>query len=429
MHEKNNHVKTKGEVFTPPNIAAYMASFIDHSQPRDILEPSCGDGAILNHIPSTHRVTGVDIQNRHVKLCQKTFPQWTFLHRDFTRFHTDRTFDYVIGNPPYVKLQNLAPDTSARMQKEFPAFIYGNTNLFVYFIVKCLSLLRDTGKLIFIVPNTILYNKSQQVLKHFLMSNRLIEHIVDFKDEQVFENATTYTCILVLTRKPSTRSSYTLQYGLDSKKQLVSYDQRPHSSASLRKLFTPRIGLMTLADDVFIIKDSKEKAGYLHFTKGGKDYAIERDACMDIFKVSKNVRYKIIYPYVIKNGSAIIDHAFLQKYPLCGKYLRDHKARLDERDSGNVHGYPTWYAYGRTQALVPMPSKTRVFLPTVVRNIRSSYITTTVPLFYSGLYLEPCDGSSIATIKKHLIEHETRILQQSNHRAGGWFALSHGSFA
>lgn len=424
-------VKRRGEVFTPDGIANYMASFIDNSQAHDILEPSCGDGAILRHVDPMHRVTAVDIHKKHIAACQSAFPfnHWTFVHHDFTTFQPAQRFDYIIGNPPYVKIQNMKPATIARMQREYPEFIYGNTNLFVYFIARCLDLLKDDGKLIFIVPNTILYNKSLRSMKDHLLKHGMIERIIDFKDTQVFENATTYTCILVLTRRRN--SSYTLQYGMEGKPKLIRYSKVDAKTKANDhdRLFTPRIGVMTLADDVFIIKDSTQKGDMLHFVKDGKAFAIERDACLDILKVSKDAIHKAIYPYVVRDGRVEINHQFATQFPLCYKYLVAYKARLDARDSGKVHGYPAWYAYGRTQALMPMPSRRRMFLPTVVRNIHSSITIASVPLHYAGLYLEPSKGATLVEMRKHLLQNESKILQQSNHRAGGWFALTHGSFA
>jgi len=52
-----------------------------------------------------------------------------------------------------------------------------------------------------------------------------------------------------------------------------------------------------------------------------------------------------------------------------------------------------------------------------------------VPLYYSGLWLQPVGkNKSLSKIRTQLVKNEELILQNSNHRAGGWFALTHASF-
>lgn len=421
-------VKDRGVVFTPPQIAKWMVSLIPNKTPLHILEPSCGNGAILDFIPAKHFVTGIDINKSHIAACKKKFSHnhWAFIQNDFIKVLPSQKYDVVIGNPPYVRIQNMQPSMVTKMQKEYPDFIYGNTNLYAYFLVKCLDMLKDNGKLIFLIPNSLFYNKSLQRIKQYILEKRWLEYLIDFHEHQIFEGVSTYTCILVLT-KNAKRTFYTLENGVTHAKQKVYY-KTPKKIMSNRS-FVPRIGIMTLCDDVFIIKDFTfiNNNNTIQFIKHGKSYQIEADACMDILKVSKNAIYKIIYPYLNINKRVEIDLEFLQKYPQCARYLQEYKHVLHQRDNGNTSRYPAWYAYGRTQSLTPHDGK-RLFLPTVVKNIKDSFFVRDVPLFYSGLWIEPQTHISISTMKQWLISHEKHILENSNHREGGWFALTHSSF-
>ena len=418
----NKNVKHNGAVFTPPYIAKFMSSFIDDAKSKTILEPSCGEGSLLHYISKQHNVLGIDLQKKYVNECRKKFPEWTFIQKDFTSVKLHQKFDYIIGNPPYVKIQNLPKHTVTRIVSEYPKFMHGNINLYAYFIIKCLGLLADKGKLIFIIPNTLFFNKSLRSLKQYLLDQRLLEHLVDFGDEQIFEHVLTYTCIIVLSKRK--KDFYMSQKGLNGKPKKISYNTT--RSVSDQQIFSPRIGIMTLADSIYILKKWKSDGKYIKFNdEAEKPYRIEKKACRNIFKVSKNEIHKIIYPYILVDSKVVPDSKFASKYPLCYKYLVDHKNILALRDSGK---YPLWFCYGRTQSLMPYHGN-RLFISTVVHDIKDSLITKDIELYYAGLWIKPVATKSIESLKNMLIKNEDLILQQSNHRDGGWFALSHGSFA
>jgi hypothetical protein len=165
----------------------------------------------------------------------------------------------------------------------------------------------------------------------------------------------------------------------------------------------------------------------IQFEKNGKRYRIESHGCKNILKVSKNKVYKIIYPYIIQDNKARIDEMFLTKFPQCASYLKDMKPYLLNRDNGNTSSYPTWYAFGRTQSIVPYYGK-RVFLPTTIKNIRDSVFQHKVELYYSGLWMQSRtlkNDEIITTLKKN----ESTILKRSSNKAGGWYGITNSSFA
>jgi hypothetical protein len=112
-------------------------------------------------------------------------------------------FDAVIGNPPYVRQEELSE------YKYYFAVHYrsshGVADLYVYFIEKGISLLRSDGIYGVIVSSKWMRVKYGQPLRTWLRS-KSIEEIVDFGDLAVFENATTYTCILRVGQKGNRES-------------------------------------------------------------------------------------------------------------------------------------------------------------------------------------------------------------------------------
>jgi len=90
------NVKMLGQVFTPVSIVQLMLSLRRRS--GRVLEPSCGDGAFSNLIPDCVAIE-LDSANapRHA------------LVMDFFDFPLSETFETIIGNPPYVRFQDIAP--------------------------------------------------------------------------------------------------------------------------------------------------------------------------------------------------------------------------------------------------------------------------------------------------------------------------------
>lgn len=120
-------------------------------------------------------------------------------------------FDVIIGNPPYISLEKLRRDASvyARMHRTDEE---GNTgqktyntlesrgDIYTLFVERGLHLLRKGGLLSYIMPNKwekVMYGRPLREL--FL--NKNLTHLIDFGDNQIFEDATTYTCIVRMRKE------------------------------------------------------------------------------------------------------------------------------------------------------------------------------------------------------------------------------------
>lgn len=71
------------------------------------------------------------------------------------------------------------------------------------FIERALSLLKDDGVLGYIVPHKFMNIQSGAELRGLLSAHRNVKKIMHFGTHQVFENRSTYTCILILSKQPN----------------------------------------------------------------------------------------------------------------------------------------------------------------------------------------------------------------------------------
>ncbi len=107
-------------------------------------------------------------------------------------------YDYVVGNPPYVRVQNL-PDKQKTMMGELYESTTGNYDIYCPFYERGLDWLTEgTGKLGYITPNQFMVTDYGEGLRRVLLEYSQIEEVYDFRDSSVFEDATNYPAVVVL---------------------------------------------------------------------------------------------------------------------------------------------------------------------------------------------------------------------------------------
>lgn len=132
-------------------------------------------------------------------------------------FGIDGGFDIVIGNPPYVPLQRIKEKSKQYQTQGFATF-NKTGDIYCLFVEQGLKLQKQGGVLCYIMSNKWLQAEYGQQLRSFIAKNSIL-NIVDFGDIQIFENATTYTCIILLRKsKPSDTfcASYLTKYDLST---------------------------------------------------------------------------------------------------------------------------------------------------------------------------------------------------------------------
>jgi len=113
-------------------------------------------------------------------------------------------FDAVIGNPPYIRIQTMkewAPTEVEFYKKKFISASKGNYDIYVVFVEKGLMILNKNGLLGYILPHKFFNAQYGEALRAVISKGKHLKEIVHFGHQQVFENATTYTCLLFLGNK------------------------------------------------------------------------------------------------------------------------------------------------------------------------------------------------------------------------------------
>ncbi|HPR74238.1 MAG TPA: TaqI-like C-terminal specificity domain-containing protein [Bacteroidales bacterium] len=121
-----------------------------------------------------------------------------YWNTEFAEIMNNGGFDAVIGNPPYVRQEGLGY-LKNYFEKHYSVY-HGVADLYVYFIEKGVSLLKQGGFFSYIVANKWFRANYGKSLRQWMKRQNIFE-IIDFGDLPVFKQATTYPCIVVIQKK------------------------------------------------------------------------------------------------------------------------------------------------------------------------------------------------------------------------------------
>lgn len=315
------------------------------------------------------------------------------VHCDALDYNVDILFDIIVGNPPYVRIHNI--DKDYRLKLKDYKYSQGNSDLYVIFFEKFLDYLSGKGKFVFITPNSWLKNASQKEFRKGLIENNLIEKIIDYGSQRIFDDASTYTAITLLSHN-NNNISFTDSLGMVN---TVSYSKPfnkywhisnvvPSTTVTLGDVSIVKNGLATLGDRFFIKEPSEwqslniESQLLLPIVKGGK--------------FNSTVQSKqLLFPYCTVNGKIIglSEDIVRNDYPAAWSYLSSHKSELSNR---NIDKNALWFWFGRSQSLDTV-YKEKIIISSSVSpsiDIVPSKIIPSGTAIYSGLMILEKDDSS-----------------------------------
>jgi hypothetical protein len=330
----------------------------------------------------------------------------------FPKIFAGGGFDCVIGNPPYVKLQNykrVMPEVADYLRRATapglgvagPRYVSaqtGNTDLYLPFIEKGLALLKDGGRMGYIAPSVWLLNEYGEGLRKLVHKGGNLDRWMDFQSFQIFEEAITYTALQFFTKTPNSAIRFlpapegAVTPDWSNPDQAVPYKTLPAGDAwtllprrerEVMTALTQRcdrlddvaaiiVGLQTSADDIYHLR---KLAPGRYVTASRAEVAIE-DAIMLPLVSGKDVspwatpkpEWHILFPYGPDAASrmALLDAATMQaSYPHAWRYLRVNEATLRARESRSFDD-DEWYRFGRNQSL-DRQNKPKLFVAQTVQ--------------------------------------------------------------
>ncbi|MFK5948514.1 MAG: N-6 DNA methylase [Methylococcales bacterium] len=179
--------KLRGGYYTPLDLAIYVTQWALQNEPKQILEPSCGDGVFFEAISKlslTHNMQATAFElleseaNKakekcKINPCLKSKIHTTdFLQWSIPRIQKKQTlFDAVIGNPPFIRYQYLSKEAQVKAEAIFDLLnlkFTKHTNAWVPFVLSSLALLKEGGRLAMVLPAEIIHVLHAQSLRTFL---------------------------------------------------------------------------------------------------------------------------------------------------------------------------------------------------------------------------------------------------------------------
>lgn len=451
-------VKHNGKIYTPDYLVELILDqghyTIGNINKKHVIDNSCGDGQFMIQVVNRYckdflmfssdksqlkkelqmYIHAIELEKDELEICKSRCDKvaliygikdvkWDFICADALK--NKRFFnkmDYVVGNPPYVRVHNLNEDLNSVKEYEFSQ--QGMTDLFIVFYEIGIKMLNKTGILCYITPSSFFTSVAGSKMREYFVKNRLLESLCDLKHFQPF-NATTYTTIVCLNKG---HLSDSVRYFEFNSKEVTPYFVdvleisdyyfngafyfSTHKNIQLLKKILMckkktdiqvKNGYATLADKVFIC-----------------DFPFESKYIIPVLKASTGKWTKIFFPY--DHNSKLISEEKLSEDKQIYKYICAKKSKLRKRTNQS----DCWYGFGRSQAIADTFND-KLAVNTIIRTSKDLKLIN-VPKnsgIYSGLYIVS-DSISYNKIEQALRNKEfgDYIALLAKYKSGGYYTFS-----
>lgn len=325
-------------------------------------------------------------------------------------------FDAIVGNPPYIRIQNMvaySPEEVAfytTPSSPYTTAASDNFDKYALFIERSFRLLKAKGRLGVIVPHKFMTITAGRALRRLISSGHLLEQLIHFGAQQVFgANTSNYTCILVLDKKG--QGSFLLEkvadlarwrYGEPGARTAAKADEigdepwplvddaikaifsgvRKNHPVKLEEVADIFVGVQTSADKIYILHPVRETRTHVIFEWDGEEWKAERgllrpclhDVMLEAY-AKPQANACIIFPYVLSGNRATLipPGEMANRYPDAWAYLKARRKELKKRNIvGGPGGKQHWYQYGRSQSLTKFDGP-KIILPILSLETRYAY--------------------------------------------------------
>ena len=332
-------------------------------------------------------------------------------------------FDCIIGNPPYVKLQNFKtvyPDTADFLRNatgkggapRYASCQTGSFDLYLPFIERGLELLNVQGRLGYIAPSLWRYNEYGEGLRTLLHKGGHLDRWIDFGSFQVFDEAIIYTALQFYSKSKNDRIRFALAptgeitrvHEWDDKDWYVTYKELSKDdtwifvSRSERALIERLKKKCLRLDDYAVSRHIFQglitsKDPIYHFERLGKGryehqppkeankkvkppteiIALEDAIMHPLVSGQEAKRYEvpatttfILFPYHYKSGDMVLfsEVELGSKFPKAWKHLKRYEQTLRARENSGFND-STWWRFGRNQNIDKQEERKLIVAQTV----------------------------------------------------------------
>ncbi len=334
----------------------------------------------------------------------------------------DGRMDFVLGNPPYVRVHHLAESHDA--VKRFRFTRSGMTDLFLVFYEIGLAMLKPGGTLGYITPSSLFNSRAAGELRRHFIEKNLVRAVVNLKHYQPFE-AATYTTIMVLSKDAAPAPADYFEYDPARKEtRRISRLEPNDFYLGGNFYFGTKPALARLAE----ILGTDTRGARLDVKNG---FATLLDSffigdlpfgphVIPVVKASTGGRTKCLYPY--DRAGRLLPYGELARDEALGAYYRAHEARLRARsltDPGQ------WYGFGRTQGIADV-YKEKYSVSPIIKDAGGLKITrcgegTGV---YGGLYVLTGRGGPFLRERLLTEEFMEYVTLLGKYKSGGYYTFS-----
>jgi adenine-specific DNA-methyltransferase len=232
MSRKLN-VHALGQVFTPDAVVDQLLAL--RQRRGRSLDPAAGDGAFCR------RLSGCEA----IEIDPAVAPPGARV-MDFFSLPLTEKFETIVGNPPYVRYQDIPPETLALLDS---MMFDGRSNLYLFFIEKAVRHLRRGGELIFIVPREFAKSTAARKLNTFLYEEGDITDFIETGDARIFGSHNPNCAIFRFERgRFKRRLNDGRHFALvDGQLMFLRGDYR----LALSDFFDVKVGAVSGADEIF----------------------------------------------------------------------------------------------------------------------------------------------------------------------------------
>lgn len=453
--------KENGRFYTPSYIVNNILDLSGYCGTailkKHAIDNSCGDGAFLCEIVSRYCQAALDNGLPHAELIadlstyihgielesteqQKCIYNVTKIAEQYGAIGVnwdivcgnslaitdyDGKMDFVLGNPPYVRVHNLGD--SFDEIKTYTFAQNGMTDLFIVFFELGINMLNDTGVLGYITPSSYFNSLAGSYMRKYFADNNLLKAVVDLKHFQAFA-ATTYTAITILEKSKNYNSVEYYCYDAKALKPYYVETVQPQDYQIANNYYFAKINELKLLQRIFFNYGKcniSVKNGYATLCDDIfiHDFKFDSKYIIPVIKSSKGTEQRIFFPYDEKG--CLISESILREETALFQYLLENKAKLTKR-SNEKDSNKYWYAFGRSQAIMDT-YKNKLSINALLRT-KDDFKFVVAPAgtgVYGGLYIVS-DTIPIEEIIKVLKTDEfvAYISLLGKYKSGGYYTFS-----